>query len=52
MKHGKAIMIRRERGYGVLEVERVWTDEDGGRWVCTIRGRKGPAERQLRAGET
>ena len=41
MKHGKAIMIRRKRGYGVLEVERVWTDEDGGRWACTIRGRKG-----------
>ena len=38
MKHGKAIMIRRKRGNGVLEIR---GDEDGGRWVCTIRGRKG-----------
>jgi hypothetical protein len=40
MKHGKAIMIRRgrKRGNGVLEVR---GDQDGERWLCTIRGRKG-----------
>ena len=36
MKHGKAIMIRRKRGNGVLEVR---GDEDG--WVLTVRNRKG-----------
>ena len=38
MSDNKAIMIKRGRKRGVLEVR---GDQDGGRWVCTIRGRKG-----------
>ena len=41
MKHGKAIMIRRGRKRGVLEVQHIWADQEGGLWLCTIRGRKG-----------
>jgi hypothetical protein len=45
MKHDKAIMIRRgrwgKRGKGVLEVEHIWGGQEGGLWLCTIRGRKG-----------
>ena len=42
MNHGKAIMIRRGRKRGVLEVEHIWADQAGGLWLlCTIRDRKG-----------
>jgi hypothetical protein len=38
VKHGNTIRIRRGRKHGVLEVR---AGQDGGLWVCTIRGRKG-----------